>query len=143
MIDMVLSATMAVAIAGGELDYRHFHVRDQDYGRISGRTVDTCIDNAGGITSNLRDCNAAQYDRPNFRLNLEYGRALARLPNQAERTRLRNLQREWLRTRWNSCHREQDKEGGGTLGLLILDGCENEEMVRRIAWVMRYGQTSR
>jgi uncharacterized protein YecT (DUF1311 family) len=120
--------------------YERFRLPDGAIERMIGAAYQSCMDASGGVTSAMRDCAAAEHERLDVRLNAAYRAALARLPNQAARTRLRNLERRWLATRWAGCEREARAEGGGTMALLILDSCALSEMVRRIAWLELSGR---
>jgi uncharacterized protein YecT (DUF1311 family) len=97
------------------------------------------MDAGEGVTSSMRDCSSAEYDWLDARLNTVYRATMARLPHQAARIGLRNLERQWLATRWDEC-RQRYAEETGTLGLILVDDCELVEMQRRIAWLERYGR---
>jgi uncharacterized protein YecT (DUF1311 family) len=131
---ILLSATVASATPS----YERFRLTDAVDEGMTSPEYDRCLEASEGITINMRDCASAEQDRLDIRLNAAYRTAMARLPNQAARNRLRDLERRWLATRWNECHREADEETG-TMGLLMLDGCELSEMERRIVWLERYG----
>jgi len=98
------------------------------------------MDTSGGVTANMRDCSYAESQRLDLLLNATYRAALGRLPTMARRLELRQLQRRWLATRYRVCEREAREEGGGTLGLLMLDGCALSEDARRIIWLERFGR---
>jgi uncharacterized protein YecT (DUF1311 family) len=120
--------------------YERFRLADGAIDRMIGAEYQGCMDGSGGVTAAMRDCAAAEHERLDVRLNAAYRAALARLPNPAARTRLRTLERRWLATRWAGCRRQAAAEGGGSMGLLILDSCALEEMVRRIVWLERSGR---
>jgi uncharacterized protein YecT (DUF1311 family) len=118
--------------------YERFAVADAD--ATPSREYARCMDRSGGVTVAMRDCAGSEHERLDRRLNAAYRAAMARLPDGAARTRLRNLERRWLAVRWSRCRRDADAEGGGTLALLILDSCTLDEMVRRVVWLERYGR---
>jgi uncharacterized protein YecT (DUF1311 family) len=63
---------------------------------------------------------------------------MSRLPSKGSKARLRALQREWLKSRWNGCYESAKEEEGGTLWLLVVDGCGIGEMMNRIVWLKQY-----
>lgn len=133
MFNLVLAAAALAAS-----DYRHFEPSAKDLQSLRTAAFDACLGGSGGMTSNMRECSAAESNRLDALLNLEYRNALARLPTDSARRRLRSVQRGWLKTRWNHCRKEMDEERGGTLALLIGDGCSIDEMSRRIVWLRHY-----
>lgn len=130
---MGLTASTASAI----VPYDRFQLSDAEYESLISREYDRCIEASGGITIKMRDCASAEQDRLDRKLNIAYRKAMAGLPNQAAKAKLRNLERQWLATRWDSCHRDAEQETG-TIGLLMLDGCGLYEMQRRVTWLERY-----
>lgn len=121
--------------------YERFRIPDTEAERITSDDYRRCMDASGGVTANMRDCSYAESQRLDVRLNAAYRAAMTRLPNAAARARLRALQRRWLATRYRGCDRDMRREGG-TLGLVIADGCALDEGMRRIAWLERYGRRS-
>lgn len=99
---------------------------------------DHCLDQSGGVTSDMRACNHAELQRLDALLNAEYRRTMARLPDAAGRARLRTLQRRWLKTRWNACYEAAKEEEGGTIWLLMVDGCGIGTVQDRIEWLRRF-----
>ena len=127
------------AAAGAQGSYARFRLPDHALDRMLSPEYSRCMDASGAITIEMRDCASAEMGRLDLRLNTAYRAAMARLPGAAARLRLRGLERAWLRTRWNECHRLVAEEGG-TMALLVLDSCQLEETARRIAWLERYGR---
>jgi uncharacterized protein YecT (DUF1311 family) len=95
-----------------------------------------CVDASGGVTVEMRDCSAAEYERQDVRLNAAYRATMARL-NRAGQTRLRTLQRAWLRDRRSRCLNPPDAEGG-TLDLILIDACFLDTTIERTIWLERY-----
>jgi uncharacterized protein YecT (DUF1311 family) len=123
-------------------DYSRFQLTAAQERAFDSPPYNRCLDSSGGVTIHMRNCAAAELDRLDVRLNQSYRAAISRLPNRATKIGLRNLQRRWLRTRWEACHRQVDEDPamGGTLGLIVLDGCEISEVQRRIGWLEAYGR---
>lgn len=90
---------------------------------------DAACDKASeGITVKLRDCAAKQFDRWDGRLNQSYRRKLASLAPK-RRAALVASQRKWLRLRNPFC--ERVFQGGGTLELIVFDGCMVDVTIQR------------
>ena len=138
---VALAALLAVvpAPASATTAYERFSLTDAEHERFESDAYVRCMDASGGVTIHMRDCSAAEHDRLDVQLNSVYRTAMARLPSQAMRFRLRDLERSWLVTRWDSCKRRWADETG-TLGLVLVDACLLSEMQRRIAWLERYGR---
>jgi len=101
-----------------------------------------CVRGSGGVTAAMRACMADEYRRLDKALNAAYRGALRRLPNDAARSRLRDVQRAWLNTREPLCRAEIEKSGmaGGTGGLLIEDSCRLRVVSERTQWLHAYPQ---
>lgn len=136
-VEMSLLFSLVAALAASAFrtppDYASFTINDAQFGSVTSREHRACLDESGGVTAAMRDCSAAEAVRLDAELNREYRAAISRL-NAPERARLRQLQREWLRTRWVACDRSS-RDVGGTLALLIADGCGLEEVARRTLWL--------
>lgn len=130
---------LSQSAAAGAL-YDNFKPNEAAYVKISGTLLENCLNQSDGVTIDMRNCHAAQYKRLDARLNREYQAALRRLGTAGQRRELREAQRRWLKARWNACYEEAKEEMGGTLWLIIVDSCANEEMVRRTAWLNQYGR---
>lgn len=99
-----------------------------------------CIKSTRGVTDAMRDCTAQEYERLDRELNETWRVTMARVPDDRARSRLRQLQREWIKTRWAECDQQvaQSGMGGGTGGLLIYDNCQLEVIARRLSWLEAY-----
>ena len=97
-----------------------------------------CMDAAGGVTVEMRNCSAAELDRLDVVLNREYRAAMARLPSTAAKSRLRRDERTWLRVRHKHCASEAAPEEGGTLWLIMMDQCGLGVVAERIVWLRHY-----
>jgi uncharacterized protein YecT (DUF1311 family) len=136
-----LAALLAALPAGASATtaYERFTLTDAESERLESPAYDRCMDASEGVTAYMRDCASAEHARLDVRLNAIYRTAMKRLANPAARIRLRNLERRWLATRWDSCDRQWAEETG-TLGLVLVDACSLSEVKRRIAWLQRYGR---
>jgi uncharacterized protein YecT (DUF1311 family) len=134
------AALLAALPAGASATtaYERFELTDAESERLESAAYGRCMDASGGVTIYMRNCAAAEQDRLDARLNAVYRAAMKRLPNQATRIGLRNLERRWLATRWDACRRKWAEETG-TLGLVLIDACGLSEVRRRVAWLERYG----
>jgi uncharacterized protein YecT (DUF1311 family) len=120
--------------------FERFRISNAESERVVSGAYRRCMDASGGVTANMRDCSHAESQRLDLRLNAAYRAAMARLPAAAARARLRALQRSWLAARYRRCDRAAREEGGGTLGLIMMDDCALGEVTRRIVWLERYGR---
>jgi uncharacterized protein YecT (DUF1311 family) len=113
--------------------YARFHPTETAQDRARSPAFRRCIRASGGVTVNMRDCSAAEYDRVDVRLNDNYRRIMRRLP-QSGQQQLRASQRRWLTSRWNHCDNDPQLEGG-TMDLIIRDSCTLTELIRRTLWL--------
>lgn len=99
-----------------------------------------CIKSSGGVTVAMRDCMAQEHERLDQKLNETWRTTMARMPGDQARSRLRQLQREWIKTRWAECDEQvaQSGMGGGTADLLVYDSCQLEVIARRLSWLETY-----
>ena len=105
---------------------------------------DACMDRSGGVTVEMRDCSAAEYERQDRALNAAYRDLMGRLGPELQ-TDLRNAQRAWIAFRKAECDYRHRSEGG-TMGLLVYDGCWLDFTAKRVtqlqsdlATVIEYG----
>ena len=101
-----------------------------------------CVQGSGGVTAAMQNCMAGEYRRLDRALNVAYREALRRLPSNAARSRLRDLQRTWLKTRWDICIEEVARSGmaGGSGGQLVEAGCRLRVVSDRAQWLREYPQ---
>jgi len=90
----------------------------------------------------MQTCMAGEYRRLDLALNVAYRDALRRLPSNAARSRLRDLQRTWLKTRWDICADEVARSGmaGGSGGQLVEASCRLSVVSERTQWLRTYPQ---
>lgn len=87
----------------------------------------TCVDASHGVTLALNQCIAAEYAFQDKRLNLAYRRLRTLLPD-AQRTALRDEEREWLKQRDEHCAPSAHR---GTASLLDSNQCLLDESAAR------------
>lgn len=105
-----------------------------DIDKRKSRAYSACIDASGGVTVEMLDCNGAELDMQDARLNQAYRMVMARLA-PAQKTHLRTLQRKWLVTRERRCSFPEET---GTLGTVMRSGCFLDETIARTIWLERY-----
>ena len=93
--------------------------------------LQACMDRSGGVTSEMRDCSSAEYERQDQALNAVYRDLMAQLPADLK-TELRDAQRAWIGFREAECNYRSLAQGG-TLGLLIRDSCWLDFTTERVA----------
>lgn len=101
---------------------------------------DTCLntgDAAKGITPAMRACVSQELQRQDGRLNQAYVTVMKRLSN-AKKSRLRTLQRAWIKSREKQCRAEADEYEGGTIAPQIYSGCLLDEAIIRTIWLENY-----
>ena len=80
-----------------------------------------CLDNSGGITSEMRNCNADELKFQDNLLNKYYKRAMKVLDGN-KRKELKQVQRQWIKYRDAKCGFDYGLTGG-TMDIAIGDGC--------------------
>jgi uncharacterized protein YecT (DUF1311 family) len=124
-ISLALAAMPSMAQTSAEIEARHTPA----YAR--------CMDNSGGVTIAMRDCAAAEIDIQDARLNATYRSVMRRL-TAVQRDRLRRLERQWIVSREADCREAANFDGGGTLALIVGDGCWLSSTIGRTIWLERY-----
>ena len=80
----------------------------------------TCMEKSGGVTVDMLDCIAAEYEVQDARLNAHYKALSASLTPQ-RRKALVEAQRLWIRYRDANCGFRADADGGTAAGLMAND----------------------
>ena len=136
-----LPLVLCASAAAAQLRYERFRIPERQSEAMLSPEHNRCQQTSSGATNDIRACSYQEERRLDVRVNAAYRAAIARLPTQAAKTRLDNLQRRWLATRWNGCGSQADLyREGGSAALLGYDWCRLREMTRRIAWLERYGR---
>jgi uncharacterized protein YecT (DUF1311 family) len=100
---------------------------DSDYSRA----YHACLKASGGVTAAMRNCSGTEHERLDTILNRRYQYLLRSLPASRAHN-LRLAQRKWLVVRKRDCDAEAATEGGGTLALIIADGCYLDKLADRV-----------
>ena len=90
---------------------------------------DQCLDKSGGITVNIRECNARELKYQDALLNRYYRQAMNRLSGK-QRQELRDAQRAWIRYRDANCQLYYGLTGG-TIDILNGSSCYVDMTARR------------
>lgn len=96
-----------------------------------------CMERAQG-TGEMRLCSTREQQRLAPLMEAAFRNAVGRISNPAARERLRSDQTRWQQQgRQAHCQRELRESGeeGGSMGLLVLDSCALNELVRRTMWL--------
>ena len=98
-----------------------------------------CMRDSGGVTSDMRACLHAEYDRLDRELNMTYRSVMKQLRTQDLHTRLLNSQRAWIWRRDHDCQLRVDNSGfkGGTAADIIYDDCRVEAVRKRVEWLRK------
>lgn len=98
-----------------------------------------CMEASGGITSEMKACLHAEYDRLDRELNVTYRSVMKQLRTQELRSRLLNSQRAWIWRRDFDCQMMADNSGakGGTAADIIQDDCLVTTVRKRIEWLRK------
>jgi len=95
------------------------------------------MNSSGGVTVEIHDCISAEYDRQDTRLNETYKAIMAKLP-AAEKIKLRETDRTWLKAVKNRCASAGDDNEGGTLQTLEIADCFLTETAKRADALAKY-----
>jgi uncharacterized protein YecT (DUF1311 family) len=101
------------------------------------KAYDECMntgDAAQGITPAMRLCVSQELDRQDARLNRAYAIVIRR-QNVKGKTKLRTLQRVWIKERDTQCRAEADEYEGGTIMPQVYTGCLVDETILRTIWL--------
>lgn len=125
---LAVFATPAAALD----DYRQFLVPASEAGILYSAAYADCIEASGGVTANMQDCMAAEYERLSPQLESAFAAAMG---GTAEPAALEQDQAAWLETRWQQCEADSAAGGGGSASSLMYESCALDEVVRRILWL--------
>ena len=81
----------------------------------------SCLDNSGGVTSNMRACNKRELKYQDKLLN-KYYKEVMRVVDAQKHKELKKVQRLWIKYRDAKCDFDYGLTGG-TIDLVIGDGC--------------------
>ncbi len=132
---VLVAAPASAQAVNYDANYARYRPGENALDAIKSTAFRACMRRSGGTTVDMRDCSAQEYERVDAQLNANYRRVMGRLP-QSQQQLLRASQRRWLANRWNVCEDLPEYEGG-TLDLIIRDGCTLNELIRRTLWLGR------
>lgn len=92
-------------------------------------SYDACLTAAAGVTPDIQDCIAAEFEYQDARLNQAYQAALAK-GDRAAQEALREAQRQWIEERDAQCALDPD---GGQGQRLESNDCALELTAKRAA----------
>ncbi|MGL5839057.1 MAG: lysozyme inhibitor LprI family protein [Sphingorhabdus sp.] len=102
------------------------------------KTYTACLESREGMsTYGMQNCAETEYDRQDARLNQAYKMVMAR-QNAAGKTKLRDLQRRWIKNRDAICTEERAEWEGGTGAHFAWKSCMINETIRRIIYLEKY-----
>lgn len=84
------------------------------------RQFDSCMDRAGGVTSEMLSCIGEAQDRADARIDTILGKAKSSI-SPARRASLNEAQERWLAYRQAHCDFLADPEGGTSASLISAD----------------------
>jgi uncharacterized protein YecT (DUF1311 family) len=133
---VVAFAPLHPKLAFANSGYAQFTLSKVRAEAMDSRVYRTCLDQSGGVTSNISDCLDVEYARLDRRLNQSYRVTLRRL-TQPKVMALRSDERLWVATRDETCLEtlKDAQDRGGTLYSIQMRTCQLEELKRRITWV--------
>lgn len=104
------------------------------------RQYDRCMatgDAARGQTVAMKECNGAEIERQDARLNQAYVMVMKRL-SAPRKAALRQSERAWIKARDRKCLAAAAVYQGGTAAGLEYQGCYLRETIARTLWLERY-----
>ena len=88
-----------------------------------------CLDNSGGVTIAMRECNGREWQAQDRRLNRNY-RAVLRYLSRSKQRELKAVQRAWISYRDAKCRFEMGLTGG-SIDVINSGSCMIETTKRR------------
>ena len=130
---------LALALAAEAQPYDSFRLSNSRFDAMLSTAYQRCERSEAAMnTYGARSCIWDEQRRFQARVGGSYHAALARLP-EGGRIRLANLQRRWQGSHRAACRR-RFQGVDGTMSLISEDMCALRELVRRVAWLERYGR---
>lgn len=124
----VIAFTPAFATTQAEIEKRY--TQEFNYCTNNG-------DVAQGIQPAMNACAAEEYTRQDSELNQAYVMVMKPLKS-AGKTKLRNSQRAWIKSRDKTCKAERAEYEGGTIAPLIFYSCLTNETIMRTLWLEKF-----
>jgi uncharacterized protein YecT (DUF1311 family) len=101
------------------------------------KTCTTTGDAARGIQPAMTGCAGLEAERQDKILNTTYGRVMSKRTKPAQ-SKLRLLQRNWIKQRDAICQEAQAEYEGGTMAPQVFYTCLANESIKRTIWLERY-----
>ena len=105
--------------------------------RLDTPTYKKCMESSSGVTVAMRECIADEQVRQDKMLNDTYKVVMGSMVNNAQRIRMRNAEREWLKRTKKKCDAAGAAAGGGTAGPLVIDDCWLSETQTRTLYLRK------
>lgn len=102
--------------------------------RYYSKTYNDCMDQAGGSTLPMKECLGAEQDAWDKQLNAVYQTLMA-ARSPADKIKLRDDERAWLKRSDHKCEHAGDAEEGGTLQGVEEDICYLDERILRTIYL--------
>jgi uncharacterized protein YecT (DUF1311 family) len=96
-----------------------------------------CTESSGGVTGEMRGCIADEQVRQDKMLNDTYEVVMGSMVNNAQRIRMRDAEREWLKRTKKKCAARGAAAGNGTAGPLVIDDCWLSETETRTLYLRK------
>ena len=105
--------------------------------RLGTPTYKKCMESSGGVTGEMRECIADEQARQDKMLNDTYKVVMGSMVNNAQRIRMRDAEREWLKRTKKKCDARGAAAGNGTAGPLVIDDCWLSETETRTLYLRK------
>jgi uncharacterized protein YecT (DUF1311 family) len=105
--------------------------------RLDTPTYKKCMEGSGGVTVAMRECIADEQVLQDKMLNDTYKVVMGRMVNNAQRIRMRDAEREWLKRTKKKCDAAGAAVGNGTAGPLVIDDCWLSETETRTFYLRK------
>jgi uncharacterized protein YecT (DUF1311 family) len=130
MLFLIISGCAASAFAQWEPEVEH---------RLSPAYSDCQAngDAARGVTSAMMSCLGEENERQDAHLNQAYRIVMNRLSTRGK-TKLRQSQRVWIKSRDAAAKAAGDRVGGGSAAGLEYSNTVMHETIRRVIWLEKY-----
>jgi uncharacterized protein YecT (DUF1311 family) len=92
---------------------------------------------AQGIQPAMTACASAEAERQDKILNSTYARVMSKRTKPAQ-SKLRLVQRSWIKQRDATCQKAQSDYAGGTMAPQVFYTCLAHESIKRTIWLERY-----
>lgn len=96
------------------------------------QSYEQCQERAGGVTTELKDCDAAELSRREAMLNKLYQQVLHAVSPRGRQAGLRKAERAWVAFADAECDFRMSAEAGSMNAPLVYNVCRLELIARRI-----------